>query len=160
MRTLPLWLVGAVLAIIAPLALASTKVYFDGSWWNHHSNLEKIALVEGEVDGFRSACEKSAPWVAHGLTEESVLHLQSLPDEPRSRPHTAAKFKQQFFNTLSSWVGACLYSQKFGVYYDEITDFYLEHPNHQSVEVGAVMECLNDVERADNHIEKCLSTIK
>lgn len=160
MKTLVLWVIGTVLVLVAPLAFASRTVSFDGFWWGHHNHLEKISLLEGEVGGISATCKQSIPSIAHYFTEVIVLNLQSPADEPRSRPHTETEFRHEYLKGLKGLQPICSFTQKFDVYYNEITDYYVKHPKHQSVVVANVLICLSDNARALKNEEQCLSMLK
>lgn len=53
-----------------------------------------------------------------------------------------------------------MYTQKFGIYYDEITDYYLKNLNHQSEGISSVAMRLSDDRRNMEAAEKaCIASL-
>lgn len=123
-----------VATLIGGRAFATDLVSFDGLWWQSHNAAERILFVEGEIDGLRTACVHSAYVVAYAQAQ-----------------HNQAKFARLSHEKLR----LCQYSHKFGVYENDVTNFYLDHPKEINASIGSILSCYGDYDQTHGRPEKC-----
>lgn len=104
---------------------ATEYVNTDGVWWTGLTSDEQLVAVPALISSFELAYNFG--FVRATLLDR--LHYHST----RSLAQTSGDPESTFSFTKS-----------FGVYQQEITDFYSAHPNATAVLVSSVLECLVD----------------
>lgn len=126
------WIAAVILASFStgPAMGATPTISLDGYWWKKLSVVEKVRSVQGLIEGYQSGWVDG--WGSRSIPDKSYA-LQVAKDP---------KLKDFYANVFNK--GFPVFSNPFGVYVDEITDFYLMHPKRKKTNVGSVMGCLYD----------------
>ena len=115
----------ACLMMLSRAAIATEVVSFDGVWWTSLTEDEQLTAIEGIIGGYGSGYNNG--YIA--AADNNILHYHStrsaaqLTGDPQYNAH---------------------FSKTFGVYQQEVTDFYSAHTSSMKVDVSDVMSCLVD----------------
>ena len=137
--------------LLSGQALATETVRFDGRWWQSHNNLERGLLIEGELDGVTNECQQTAVMYAYSRGLMSVISSGLDKNARQARENKVfQRTKKEYKSTT------CAYSHKFGIYANDVTNFYLDHPDMRSTtSVGQIVRCYNDQYIASGKAERC-----
>jgi hypothetical protein len=114
-----------VAMVLAHPAKATESVSMDGNWWTALTSEEQVIAVQALMEGFEEGYNTG--YIGAGVND--VMHYHStrsqaqLPGDPVANVH---------------------FSKAFGVYQQEITDFYSQHTDAMTITTGQVMDCLVD----------------
>lgn len=120
--------VGSVIVamvLLAHPAKATESVSMDGSWWTALTSDEQVIAVEAVMEGFEEGYNTG--YITAGVND--VVHYHSTRSQAQLAGDPA---------------GNIHFSKAFGVYQQEITDFYSQHTNATATTIGQVMHCLAD----------------
>lgn len=132
----------AVLAItLLCSAISFAGVTQDGNWWKQLARPDKLRVVEAEIDGISNGW-----WLGFTTYDEKVQ--VAIIDEMNSKQGRESD-KLRFMNEVATASekqksSPPKFTRPFKYYIDGIDDFYAKHPDANTVEVGAVMQCLSD----------------
>lgn len=104
---------------------ATQLVSFDGTWWTSLTDDEQVTAIEGLLGGYQAGFNNG--------------YIRALSND-RYHYHSTRTDAQAVGDPDSHQY----FSKTFGVYQQEVTDFYSQHPSSTDVLVGDVMACLSD----------------
>jgi hypothetical protein len=127
-------------------AAATTFLSIDGNYWQAASNQEQIIAVQGTLSALQTGFE-------YGAFAMLMEHYGQTMPRSAFRVHQSS-IKAVVWRYVVQ--NAPRFSHTFGIYANEISNFYNIHPKADRVVLGAVLWCLRD---GENH-QQCESNLK